>query len=279
MRNDGAARRPTASDMIHSLDRLSDRERDLLTLLAQGHTAKTIARSRSLSANVVNEHLRSARRKTGASSSRELARLVVGGAQATPQKSRDKFIGIEGAAQPEHRQTGSAQTLSPGATRIDGRVVMTFCVLIAAGVLAYLTSVPGPAERGPASHLQAAPVAAAPAAADVTYQVLFMVDGEILGAPTVAGRFGQEVQVEFSDLMRVTLFTGERGEDGKFYTSAVMRVFRDNAWQTVREVSMRSKLEFTPSFEHTVEGTPYRFVVMPRLIVPAAGRGLVAPLS
>jgi DNA-binding CsgD family transcriptional regulator len=265
--------------MIHSLDRLSDRERDLLTLLAQGHTAKTIARARSLSANIVNEHLRSARRKTGASSSRELARLVVGGAQATPQKSRDKFIGIEGAAQPEHRQTRSGQTLSPGATRIDGRVVMTFGVLIAAGVLAYLTSVPGPAEQGPASHPQAAPVAAESAAADVTYQVLFMVDGEILGAPTVAGRFGREVQVEFSDLMRVTLFTGERGEDGKFYTSAVMQVFRDNAWQTVREVSMRSKLEFTPSFEHTVEGTPYRFVVMPRLIVPATGRGLVAPLS
>ena len=67
--------------MIHSLDRLSDRERDFLTLLARGHTAKTIARSRSLSTNVVNEHLRSARRKTGASSSRELARRVVGEAQ------------------------------------------------------------------------------------------------------------------------------------------------------------------------------------------------------
>jgi len=155
---------------------------------------------------------------------------------------------------------------------------MTFGVVIAAGVLAYLTSVPGPAERGPASDFQAAPVAAS-AAADVTYQVLFMVDGEILGAPTVAGRFGREVQVEFSDVMRVTLFTDERGEDGKFYTSAVMQVFRDNAWQTVREVSMRSKLEFTPSFEHTVEGTPYRFVVMPRLIVPAAGQVLVGPRS
>lgn len=150
---------------------------------------------------------------------------------------------------------------------------MTIGVLIAAGALAYLTSVPGQAETAPAGDLQTAPVAATSGPADVTYQVLFMVDGEILGAPTVAGRFGREVQVDFSDVMRVTLFTGERDQDGKFYTSAVMQVFRDNAWQTVGEVSMRSKLKFTPSFEHSVEGTPYRFVVMPRLIVPAAGQG------
>jgi DNA-binding CsgD family transcriptional regulator len=257
--------------MIHSLDRLSEQERDLLTLLAQGHTAKTIARARSLSANVVNEHLRSARRKTGASSSRDLARVVVVGASVAPQEVRDKLIGIEGPAQPEHRRLWTGQALNAGATGINGRVVMTIGVLIAAGALAYLTSAPGQAETAPAAGLPTARVAATSGPADVTYQVLFMVDGEILGAPTVAGRFGQEVQVEFSDIMRVTLFTGERGQDGRFYTSAVMQVFRDNAWQTVREMSMRSKLNFTPSFENTVEGTPYRFVVMPRLIVPAAG--------
>lgn len=265
--------------MIHSLDRLSEQERDLLTLLAQGHTAKTIARDRSLSANVVNEHLRSARRKTGASSSRELARLVVGGVQAAPQKDRDKFIGIEGPAQSEHRQPRSGQTLSPGATRISGRVFMTIGVLIAAGALAYLTSVQGQAEIAPPGDLQTAMVAATSGPADVTYQVFFMVDGEILGAPTVAGQFGREVRVEMPEVMRVTLFTGDRGQDGKFRTSAVMQLFRDNAWQTVREVSMRSKLEFTPSFEYSVEGTPYRFVIMPRLIVPAAGQVLVGPRS
>jgi hypothetical protein len=47
-------------------------------------------------------------------------------------------------------------------------------------------------------------------------------------------------------------------------------VFRDYAWQPAKKMSMRSTLAFTPSFEHTVEGTPYRFVIRPRLIVPAA---------
>lgn len=157
---------------------------------------------------------------------------------------------------------------------------MTIGVVIAAGALAYLSSAPGQVEKGPVGDIRTSPVAATPGQADVTYQVLFMVDGEIVGAPTVAGRFGREVHVEFSDVMRATMFTGERGRDGKFYTSAVMQVFRDNAWQTVGDMSMRSNLDFTPSFENTVEGTPYRFVIMPRLIVPTAAEGDVgAPVT
>src|SRR5450830_1529076 len=62
--------------MSLNLDRLTAQEQDLLRLLAQGHTAKTIANLTGLSVNSVNERLRSARRKTGAVSSRELARRL-----------------------------------------------------------------------------------------------------------------------------------------------------------------------------------------------------------
>lgn len=270
MLNDEAAQGPTAATMIHSLDRLSDRERDILTLLAQGHTAKTIARSRSLSANVVNEHLRSARRKTGASSSRELARLVLGETPVQSQEVRDNLFGVESRTAPDHRRVQPGLSLGPVMTLINGRTMMIFGVLIAAGVLAYQSSVPSQAEQASTRDPGAAPEAATSGPPDVVYQVLFSEDGEILAAPTVAGQFGRWVRVEIPDLMRVTLLTGEREQDGRFYTHATMQLFRYNAWQPPKEMSMKAALEFTPSFEYSVEGTPYRFVITPRLIVPAA---------
>lgn len=53
-------------------------------------------------------------------------------------------------------------------------------------------------------------------------------------------------------------------QEGRSFTSAKMAIFQDNAWQPPKEMSM------TPSFEYTVPDAPYRFVVMPRKIVPAA---------
>ena len=147
---------------------------------------------------------------------------------------------------------------------------MIFGVLIAAGVLAYQSSVPSQPEQSSASHHRTASESVASGPPDVVYQVFFSEGDELMASPTVAGHFGREVRVEIPDLMRVTLSTGERDRDGNFQTSATMQVFRDHAWQTAKEMSMRSTLAFTPSFEHTVEGTPYRFVIMPRLIVPAA---------
>ena len=58
------------------LEKLSEGEREILQLLGEGHTAKSIAQRTRRSVSSVNEHLRRARRKTGANSSRELARLL-----------------------------------------------------------------------------------------------------------------------------------------------------------------------------------------------------------
>lgn len=58
------------------LTSLNEAERHVLLLLSQGHTVKSIAAISARSVAAVNERLRSARRKTGIGSSRELARLL-----------------------------------------------------------------------------------------------------------------------------------------------------------------------------------------------------------
>lgn len=70
------------------LSRLNATERTVLDLLAQGHTAKSVATITGRTVGAVNERLREARRKTGVGSSRELARLVAA------QENRDDIIGM-----------------------------------------------------------------------------------------------------------------------------------------------------------------------------------------
>ncbi len=79
---------------------ITEREEAVLRLLVQGHEAKSIAATLGLSVHAVNERLRDARRKLGASSSREAARRFFGegtAGGATPQISRDKYPGLGGA--------------------------------------------------------------------------------------------------------------------------------------------------------------------------------------
>jgi DNA-binding CsgD family transcriptional regulator len=58
------------------LDRLTERERRILHLLASGHSIKSAAGEEAITENAANELLRSARRKLGVGSSREAARLL-----------------------------------------------------------------------------------------------------------------------------------------------------------------------------------------------------------
>ena len=93
------------------LSRLNDAERRVLGLLAEGHTAKSIAHVIGSTEAAVNERLREARRKTGVGSSRELARRL------KAQENRDEQIGVgsrhhvtadmpPGAADPRRPRTG-----------------------------------------------------------------------------------------------------------------------------------------------------------------------------
>lgn len=71
------------------LDRLTDRERRVLRLLAGGHSVKSAAAEEGISENAAGELLRSARRKLETGSSREAARLLAAHERG-PQKMRDE---------------------------------------------------------------------------------------------------------------------------------------------------------------------------------------------
>jgi hypothetical protein len=108
---------------------------------------------------------------------------------------------------------------------------------------------------------------------DVVFTVIFRKDGEFLAAPTVLGEFGRELCVEVPEVMRAQVLAMAPDQEGRSFTSAKMAIFRDNAWQPTKEMSMEAQLSMTPSFEYTVPDAPYRFVVMPRRIIAASSDG------
>jgi hypothetical protein len=68
-------------------------------------------------------------------------------------------------------------------------------------------------------------------------------------------------------------------QEGRSFTSAKMAIFQDNAWQPAKEMSMEAHLSMTPSFEYTVPDGPYRFVVMPRKVIPESPTGQYLAMS
>ncbi len=126
------------------MDRLNDVERRFLRLLAQGHTAKSMAGLEGCSFNAVNERLREARRKTGVGSSRELARMVAA------QEIGDEQIGVADASAVAAAIDGQA---SPPA-RSKGYLPMLTALSAAAILLAMpAIDVSPPAENQPAHPL------------------------------------------------------------------------------------------------------------------------------
>src|SRR5688572_5085904 len=116
------------------LSRLNEAERRVLGLLAEGHTAKSIAQATGSTPAAVNERLREARRKTGVGSSRELARLL------KAQENRDEQIGVgksgSGAASPRELD---AKTWGPR----RGIFAMLGLIVVAAAGYAALMSQQG----------------------------------------------------------------------------------------------------------------------------------------
>ena len=116
------------------LSRLNESERRVLRMLAEGHTAKTIATALDSSPAAVNERLREARRKTGVGSSRELARLL------KAQENRDEIIGMG-----KSRTVGAPKPL-PDAERwrpYTGVFAMSgFFLVAAAGAATFMLQAP-----------------------------------------------------------------------------------------------------------------------------------------
>src|SRR3546814_10482554 len=77
---------------------LTEKEKETLRLLVDGHDAKSMARHLGLSVHTINERLRDARRKMSASSSREAARQLREIEGRHPEILRDKALGEAAAA-------------------------------------------------------------------------------------------------------------------------------------------------------------------------------------
>lgn len=125
---------PVASLMFESnefdVGRLNEAERQVLYLLAEGHTAKSIANELGSTPAAVNERLREARRKTGVGSSRELARLL------KSRETRDEQMGVA-----SRRPTTAAfpqPDAEPWRPR-TGVVAMLTLFLVAAGAATLMT--------------------------------------------------------------------------------------------------------------------------------------------
>ena len=124
------------------LGRLNDSERRVLYLLAEGHTAKTVAREMSLTPAAVNERLREARRKTGVGSSRELARLL------KSQENRHDEMGI--GKRTAFAQPPPVPDAEPWRPQIGVVAMISLFLVAAAGAATFMgQSNPSPAQVDP----------------------------------------------------------------------------------------------------------------------------------
>lgn len=105
---------------------LSDREREVLRLLASGHTVKSIAAQLGSTETAINERLRDARRKTGVGSSRELARLL------DAQKIWDRKIDLPAGSAAVNP---SIQPATGGLFQSKGQIIMLIALPLAAAAM------------------------------------------------------------------------------------------------------------------------------------------------
>lgn len=125
---------------------LTDREMEILRLLVAGHTVKTIAARLDRSETSINERLRSARRKTGVGSSRELARLL------DVQKTCDENIDLSRRS-PTAKDL--ARTATVGVRGSKGMIAMLIAIpMVAAGLM--VASAPSADQAGTTSAVYSA---------------------------------------------------------------------------------------------------------------------------
>jgi len=178
--------------MNDGLQALSEREKETLRLLLGGHDIKSIAAGLGLSVNTVNERLREARRKLGASSSRQAARMLADAEQGghkfsgdfsgAPNSSGHKEIGVadEAARTASHERSHRAPAKGHSVAWLAGGMLV-MSLIIAAAVLSFAlqegarTSAQSTAQT-PAQITSAAP--AASASAGSAREWLALVDGQ-----------------------------------------------------------------------------------------------------
>lgn len=140
--------------MASGIQTLSEKEKETLRLLVDGHDAKSMARHLGLSVHTINERLRDARRKMAVSSSREAARQLREIERPDPEILGAKALGDAMApASDKVEAPAQASGLSRRSGWIVGAILMSASLaLIAlsslagnAGVSAVQPSTPPPA--------------------------------------------------------------------------------------------------------------------------------------
>lgn len=147
------------------LQALTEKEKETLRLLVDGHDAKSMARHLGLSVHTINERLRDARRKMSASSSREAARLLREIERETPQFLADRAFRDAAVATDmgELRTPAGTRRISRRTGWIAGGIVMSISLALFA--FASLSGTAGaPAAPKPASEAPASETAAVQAA-------------------------------------------------------------------------------------------------------------------
>lgn len=135
---------------------LSEKEKETLRLIVQGHDAKSTARQLGLSVHTVNERLRDARRKLSVSSSREAARIVLATEGANPQILGDKPLGE--AERPSDMRSGKGRAAKWRSAWIVGGflIMLPILALLAMNALSPAVSTAQSAQLRPAVQLDAA---------------------------------------------------------------------------------------------------------------------------
>jgi DNA-binding CsgD family transcriptional regulator len=148
---------------VRQADALTEREKETLRLLLAGHDAKSIARLSGLSIHTINERLRDARRKLGASSSREAARLLAEAERDDPHFVGDKGVGVAAkGVDPSKPQHGNPRPSTGRRIAWFGGGILIMSMIIAAILI---SNALGDTGGGQASQAAPQPVAA-PAASD-----------------------------------------------------------------------------------------------------------------
>lgn len=141
--------------------RLNDAERQVLYLLAEGHTAKSIANELGSTPAAVNERLREARRKTGVGSSRELARLL------KSQENRHEQMGM--ASKPPTTAAFPQPDAEPWRPQTGVVAMLTLFLVAAAGAATLMSQ--SPATGDDVDPLVGAPMERLSQPADLHVQV------------------------------------------------------------------------------------------------------------
>lgn len=125
--------------MAQDMAELSDKEKQTLRLLLQGHDAKSMARALDLSVHTVNERLRHARRKLQVTSSKEAARVLLEREADAPHSLVYGELGEAGERENAAARSPMRNGRKVGivlATLLAGGVVMSiFYAVLALGVI------------------------------------------------------------------------------------------------------------------------------------------------